>query len=113
MSVLHFLLQNWDSILVLLIVLAVIIALIAKKQYAILDKIVFVLVTEAEKKYGSGTGSVKFAAVVDWLYPKIPALVRLFVTSSQLEKLIERVLAEAQKKWSSNADLSTYINPIK
>ncbi|GHU56991.1 hypothetical protein AGMMS49975_21520 [Clostridia bacterium] len=85
------------------------IVLISKKQYTILDKIVLTLVVEAEKKYGAGTGAVKLAAVVDWLYPKIPAIIRLFITEKQIEQQIERVLTEAQKKWESNPNISTYI----
>jgi hypothetical protein len=109
MNVLNFLLSNWDSVLVVLAVLAGGVVLIAKKEYAVLDKIVLALVTEAEKKYGGGTGAVKLAAVVDWLYPKIPAIIRLFISERQIEQIIERVLAEAQKKWESNPNLSTYI----
>ncbi|MDR3091453.1 MAG: hypothetical protein LBU36_04540 [Clostridiales bacterium] len=108
MNILNFLLTNWDSVLVIVAAGAGVVALIARKQYAILDKIVFSLVTEAEKKYG-GTGAAKLAAVVEWLYPKIPALIRLFITAAQLEKLIERVLTDAQKRWNSNPNLAAYV----
>lgn len=110
MDILNFLLANWDSVLVALVFLAVLIILIAKKQYAILDKIVFSLVTEAEKKYGGGTGAVKLAAVIEQLYPKIPAVIRLFVSAKQIEKMIERVLAEAKERWKENPSLSAYIS---
>lgn len=96
MDILNFLLANWDSVIVVLLFAAVLITLIAKKQYAILDKIVFSLVTEAEKKYGGGTGAAKLAAVIEQLYPKIPAVIRLFISAAQIEKLIERVLADAK-----------------
>lgn len=109
MSILNFLLLNWDSVLIVLAVAALIIFLIARKQYAILDKIVLALVTEAEKQYGGGTGAVKLAAVIDWVYPKIPAIIRLFITAAQLTAIIERVLAEARTKWEKNPNLSTYI----
>lgn len=101
MDILNFLLVNWDSVLVVLLFAAVLILLIAKKQYAILDKIVFSLVTEAEKKYGGGTGAAKLAAVIEQPYPKIPAV--------QLEKLIERVLTDAKERWEKNSKLSAYI----
>ncbi|GHU90693.1 hypothetical protein FACS1894202_10910 [Clostridia bacterium] len=109
MNILKFLLFNWDSVLVVVVALAGVIVLIAKKQYAILDKIIFVLVTEAEKKYGSGTGTAKLAAVIEWLYPKIPAVIRLFLTYAQLEKLIERVLADAKQRWEKNPNLAAYV----
>jgi hypothetical protein len=109
MVILNFLLSNWDSVLVVAAALAAVIALIAKKQYAILDRIILVLVTEAEKQYGGNTGSLKLAAVIDWVYPKIPAVIRLFITEAQLVAAIERVLAEAKTKWESNKNISTYI----
>ncbi len=109
MNILNFVLSNWDSIIIVALFVALIVFLIARKQYAILDKIVFALVTEAEKQYGGGTGAVKLAAVIDWVYPKIPAIIRLFITAAQLTAIIERVLAEAQDKWKKNPNLSTYI----
>jgi membrane glycosyltransferase len=110
MNILNFLLLNWDSVLVVAFMLAVVIVLLAKKQYAILDKIILVLVTEAEKQYGGGTGAVKLAAVIDWVYPKIPAVIRLFITEARLVTTIERVLAEAKKKWDANPNISNYIS---
>ncbi len=105
----NFLLSNWDSVLIVLLVIGIVVFLIVKKQYAILDRIIFALVTEAEKQYGSGTGAVKLAAVIDWVYPKIPAVIRLFITADQLTKLIERVLSNARTKWVTNPYLSNYI----
>jgi hypothetical protein len=109
MNLTSFLVANWDSVIAALLVCGAAIYLIAQKQYGILDQIVFSLVTEAEKKYGGGTGAVKLAAVIDWLYPKIPAIVRLFVSVKQIQNIIERVLADARKRWESNPSLSAYI----
>jgi hypothetical protein len=109
MTILHFLAANWDSIAVVVAFVVVVLVLIAKKQYAIIEKIVFALVTEAEKKYGDGIGTAKLAAVIDWLYPKIPALIRIFITAGQIERIIEKVLADAQKRWDSNPKLTEYI----
>lgn len=110
MDIIKFLLANWDSVLIVIVLITVLIIIITKKQYAILDKIVFSLVTEAEKKYGGGTGAAKLAAVIEQLYPKIPAVIRLFISEAQLEKLIERVLAEAKERWEKNPNLSAYIS---
>jgi hypothetical protein len=109
MTILDILSEYGSSILFVLIFAAIVVLLIYKKQYAILDKIVFSLVTEAEKKYGGGTGAAKLAAVVEWVYPKIPAVVRFFITSDELMELIENILTEAKKKWDSNPKLSAYI----
>jgi hypothetical protein len=109
MSILKFLLLNWDSVFIVAAVIALVVLLIVKKQYAILDKIIFALVTEAEKKYGDGTGAVKLAAVIEWVYPKIPAVIRLFITAEKLTAIIERVLGDAKERWEKNPNISTYI----
>ncbi len=110
MGIINFLAQNWDSVLVVAAAVGLTAVLIAKKQYAVLGKIVFSLVTEAEKKYGGGTGAAKLAAVIEGLYPKIPAVIRLFLSAAQIEKLIERVLADAKERWEKNPHLSAYIS---
>jgi hypothetical protein len=110
MGILEFFLSNWDSVLVVLAFIVAAIILIARKQYAILDEILFALVTEAEKKFGSGTGAAKLAQVIDWVYPKIPAVIRLFITFAQLENAVERVLAGAKAKWDKNPSLAAYIS---
>jgi len=109
MNILNFILSNWDSILIVIIVIALIIFLITKKQYVILNKIIIVLITEAEKKYGGGTGAIKLAAVIDWVYPKIPAIIQMFITSAKLEKIIEKLLVDAKQKWEKNPNLSVYV----
>lgn len=109
MGVLDFVLKNWDSVLVVLAVVAVVIVLICRKEYALLDRIILVLVTEAEKQFGGGTGALKLAAVIDWIYPKIPAIIRIFITEERLVSIIERVLDEAKRKWDANPSLSEYI----
>lgn len=64
---------------------------------------------QAEKQFGSGTGSLKYAAVADWIYQRIPAVLKLLFTSSDIEKMIEDVLEEAKKAWGANENLKGYI----
>ena len=75
----------------------------------ILKKILFNLVTQAEKQFGSGTGSLKYAAVADWIYQRIPAVLKLLFTAKDIEKMIESVLAEAKQAWGANENLKGYI----
>jgi hypothetical protein len=63
----------------------------------------------AEKEYGGGTGALKLAAVIDKVYVKLPALIKVFVPASTLQKWIEIVLAEAKKTWEANTNIATYI----
>ena len=110
MNVLTFLAKNWDSVLVIVAFLAVVVVLIKRGETKILKQILFNLVTQAEKQFGSGTGSLKYAAVADWIYQRIPAVLKLLVTSSDIEKMIEAALEEAKKAWGANENLKGYID---
>lgn len=110
MNVLTFLAKNWDSVLVVVAFLAVVVVLIKRGETKILKQILFNLVTQAEKQFGSGTGSLKYAAVVDWIYQRIPAVLKLLFTSSDIEKMIEAALEEAKKAWGANENLKGYID---
>ena len=109
MNVLTFLAKNWDSVLVVIAFLAVVVVLIKRGETKILKQILFNLVTQAEKQFGSGTGSLKYAAVADWIYQRIPAVLKLLFTSSDIEKMIEAALEEAKKAWGANENLKGYI----
>lgn len=109
MNVLAFLAANWDSVLVVVAFLAVVVVLIKRGETKILKQLLFNLVTQAEKQFGSGTGSLKYAAVADWIYQRIPAVLKLLFTSSDIEKMIEAALEEAKKAWGANENLKGYI----
>ena len=109
MNVLAFLAKKWDSVLVVVAFLAVVVVLIKRGETKILKQILFNLVTQAEKQFGSGTGSLKYAAVADWIYQRIPAVLKLLFTSSDIEKMIEAALEEAKKAWGANENLKGYI----
>ena len=109
MNVLAFLAANWDSVLVVVAFLAEVVVLIKRGETKILKQILFNLVTQAEKQFGSGTGSLKYAAVADWIYQRIPAVLKLLFTSSDIEKMIEAALEEAKKAWGANENLKGYI----
>lgn len=110
MNVLTFLAKNWDSVLVIVAFLAVVVVLIKRGETKILKQILFNLVTQAEKQFGSGTGSLKYAAVAGWIYQRIPAVLKLLFTSNDIEKMIEDVLEEAKKAWGANENLKGYID---
>lgn len=109
MNILEFLLANWDSVLVVLAFLALIVVLIRRGETKVLKNILFSLVTQAEKQFGGGTGSLKFATVSDWIYQRIPAVMKLLFTAKDIEKMIESVLEEAKQAWAANENLKDYI----
>ena len=110
MNVLTFLAKNWDNVLVVVAFLALVVVLIKRGETKILKQVLFNLVTQAEKQFGSGTGSLKYAAVADWIYQRIPAVLKLLFTSSDIEKMIEAALEEAKKAWGANENLKGYID---
>lgn len=110
MNVLTFFAKNWDSVLVVVAFFTVVVVLIKRGETKILKQILFNLVTQAEKQFGSGTGSLKYAAVADWIYQRIPAVLKLLFTSNDIEKMIEDVLEEAKKAWGANENLKGYID---
>lgn len=109
MNIIQFLAANWDSVLVVLAFLVLIVVLIKRGETKILKQILFNLVTQAEKQFGSGTGSLKFAAVADWIYQRIPAILKLIFTEKDIARMIEAVLEEAKKAWGANENIKTYI----
>ena len=102
-------LHNWDSIAIVAVAIAIIIILVYRGKRGVVDKIIYKIVTELEKEYGAGTGNLKLAAAVEMLYPKLPAIIRIFTTSAGIVKMIENGLTEAKEKWEKNKALETYI----
>lgn len=109
MAILNFLLANWDSILVVVGFIVVVVVLIKRGETKILKNILFKLVTQAEKEFGSGTGALKYAAVSDWLYQRMPAILKFLFTEKDIDNMIEAVLAEAKKQWGANENVKQYI----
>lgn len=109
MQILKGLLMNWDSVLLIVIVIALIIYLIKTGQTKILKQIAIKFVTDAEGECGDGTGIIKLSEVVAKMYTYLPSVVRILFTEKQLVQIAESVLAEAKKKWEANENLTTYI----
>lgn len=100
----NFIVAHWTSILVVLVFVALIVFLALRGKKQIIYKMLYALVTEAEKKYGSGTGALKFAEVMTQLYAKLPAIIRIFITYETLAAWIETALAEAKERWKAEAN---------
>ena len=109
MQILKWLLVNWDSVLLVALVVALIIYLIKTGQTKILKQIAVKLVTDAEGECGAGTGIIKLSDVVAKLYTHLPSVIRILFTEKQLVNIAETVLKEAKKKWETNGNLTTYI----
>lgn len=109
MNVLKFIAANWDSILFVVAVVAALLVLYKHGRVEIVKKVLFSLVSRAEKEFGSGTGELKKATVIEWIYEKLPKIVTVFITPKEIEQLIESVLEYAKTKWAANGALQSYI----
>ena len=109
MNIIYFLLANWDSVLVVLAFIVLCVVLVKRGETKILNHILFNLVTQAEREFGSGTGALKYAAVSDWIYQRLPAVLKLLFTEKDIDTMIEAALTEAKKKWNTNENMKSYI----
>lgn len=101
----EFFTTHWASILVVLLFIALIVVLALRGKKQIVYKMLYTLVTEAEKQYGAGTGSIKFAEVMTKMYSMLPAVIKIFITYDTLAKWIEDALAEAKERWKNEAGI--------
>lgn len=106
----EFLMANWYSIIMVLIIIVSAIYLAAKGQTNALESILFALVTQAEKECGSGTGALKLSKVIDWSYEKIPSWARPFITVEKLTDMINDAVEAAKKVWDKNDAIKTWVN---
>lgn len=111
MNFLNFIMANWDSILAVLAIIAVSILALVKQEKTVIFKMLYALVTEAEKNYGAGTGELKLASVIASVYEKIPPFVATIIPAKTLENWVEQALVEAKNKWAKNLNIATYIDP--
>jgi hypothetical protein len=113
MGVIKFLILNWDSVLVVIAVILCVIVLYRRGEIALLKNLLFTLVVRAEREFGSGTGELKKAAVIDWVYERLPKIVVLIITRRMIEQLLEAALTYAKQKWAENPLLRDYISGHK
>lgn len=111
MNVINFVIEHWDIITLVIAALSAIVYAIFKGNKSVVMSMLFSLVTEAEKSFGTGTGSLKLASVINQVYPKLPTIIKTFITSETLIKWVEEALVLAKKKWEENLNLQAYIAP--
>lgn len=80
-----------------------------KGNRSVVIKMLYALVTEAERELGGGTGSLKLATVVEAIYPKLPTIIKLFISEKILVRWIEEALTLAKDAWQKNDKIGEYI----
>ena len=94
--------MEMNLIVNILIVLVAIFSLIWlwKKGYRKqVREILLILVVQAEKAWGSGTGAVKFSEV----YNKLPTIVTLLFTRNDIEQMINDAVEQMKRYIESNS----------
>lgn len=102
MSFVDFITLHWSSIVAVVLLIVALVILVKKGYTKYAKQIVFYLVCEAEAEFGSGTGTLKYAAVTAWLYDKLPAICKFFFTEKQIDTLIEDAVVQMKEWLESN-----------
>lgn len=106
-----FIIANWDSILVVILFVLFLLVLIRRGATKQVREILFYLVTEAEAQFGNGTGQLKYAAVVAWLYEKLPTIIKILFTEKQIDNLIEEAVTRMKNYLNANNSAKLLILP--
>jgi hypothetical protein len=93
------------TIIAIALAVGVMAYIVVKRRWDLIPRILFGLVTEAERVYGDKTGVLKFAKVVEWILPYIPVILRPFLTEIRLTNIINTALDTAKLKWNANPAL--------
>ena len=107
----QYIIENWAMLLLVLAAAAALVWFAYKGNKSVVMRMLYALVTEAEKNLGGGTGSLKLATVVEAIYPKLPGVIKLFISADTLEGWVEEALAAAKVEWEKNAQIAAYIAP--
>lgn len=112
MNVINYIIANWDFILLVIVAVVAVVFAIFKGNKSVVMRMLYALVTDAEQAFGGGTGSLKLAAVVDIIYPKLPAIIKAFISDEILVRWVEEALVAAKEAWAKNpALLEAYKEP--
>lgn len=99
---LEFIKANLYDILTVIVFVVVCVFLLRKGYESKVKEMLFYLVCKAEELYGSGTGELKYAAVVTWIYEQLPPIMKLLFTTKQIDAYIEAAVLQMKEYLSNN-----------
>ena len=108
-----FILNQWPNIALVMAFITVCLILVKRGYGYYVGEMLFYLVTEAEAKFGSGTGELKYAAVTTWLYEKLPTLAKFLFTRKQIDQMIEAAVDRLREYLEKNKNAEKLLLPIK
>ena len=109
MNIIKFITSNWDFILLILAAVSAVGFFAFKGNKSVIMKMLYALVTEAERELGGGTGPLKLATVIAQIYPKLPSVLKMFLSEKTLTKWVNDALVAAKETWEENAAIAEYI----
>lgn len=104
----NFITTYWSSIMVVLLIVIGLLFIYKKGKKEFVRQVVLSLVVQAEKSLGSGTGELKYAMVVENVYKVLPFILKLLITKTELDKLIEDSVQYLKQYLSKDKDLLGY-----
>ena len=109
MKIVTFIIENWSFILLVALAAVALVAAVFKGNKSVVMRMLVAIVTEAEREYGGGTGSLKLASAIDYIYPKLPTIIKTFVTDKMLKKWVDDALKLAKEEWEKNGAIAAYV----
>lgn len=99
-----------NAINISLVVIAIICLVLAYKKgkEEVVKKVILDLVVKAEKQLGSGTGELKYAAVIGALYSKLPTIVRFLYSEKDIDTIIEDCVVKLRGLLDDGVTLDGY-----
>lgn len=99
---LEFIKANLYDILTVIVFVVGCVFLVRRGYESKVKEMLLYLVCKAEELYGSGTGELKYSAVVTWVYEKLPPIMRLLFTTKQIDQYIEAAVLQMKEYLSKN-----------
>lgn len=90
------LIANWVSVVIVMGFVAMCFIMIKRGYEKSVAMWCHILVTKAEDKFGSGTGSIKYASVLEGIYDKFPNVIRFFFSIEEIDDIIEDAVDSLQ-----------------
>ena len=131
MTIINFVIRNWQDILIVIVFIAGFATALVKwfkkngpifRNMADAEKVAYVtrlltnlvpialvLVTDAEITWGGKTGPIKRSQVIGQLYSYIPDEYKKYVTEENLDTIIEKALEQAEQIWENNPNIRKLI----
>lgn len=91
-TLLTWLLAYWLDCAVVVFTLLVLAVMIRNGRADTVKKIVLYLVVQAQKELGSGTGPLKYAIVIAALYERLPFVLRIVFTRTDIDNFINEAV---------------------